>query len=221
MATGDKADMLARIKALLPNGWFSDKTPILDGLLNGIAALLALAYGLYSYAVLQTRIATATDGFLDLISHDFFGTTLPRKQSESDASFRTRIKAQLFLEKGTRAGLIKTLVLLTGRAPWIFEPARPLDTGAYNTGILGYGVAGGYGSLALPCQAFVVAYRPSSSGIPNIAGYGNPQGAYNTGSAIKWSDLSEIIGAVTDLDIFSAVDSVKLAGSILWTRISN
>jgi hypothetical protein len=221
MAVGDQADFVARMKALLPNGWFADTTPILDGLLNGIASLLATAYSLYSYAKLQTRIATATDGFLDLISYDFFGTNLPRRQGESDSAFRARIKASIFLERGTRPGLIKALTLLTGRAPWVFEPARPADTGAYNTNTMGYGVAGGYGSLALPCQAFVVAYRPASSGIPFIAGYGNPEGAYNTPSQTKYADLDEIIGAVTDADIYSAIDGVKLAGTTVWTRISN
>ena len=45
-------------------------------------------YGLTAYARLQTRIATATDGFLDLISFDFFGRRCPGKPQESDAAFR-------------------------------------------------------------------------------------------------------------------------------------
>jgi len=77
---------------------------------------------------------------------------LPRNPGEPDTAFRTRIQARIFLEKGTRNGMIKALTLLTGRAPKIFEPARPLDTGAYNAGILAYGAAGGYGSLQLPYQ---------------------------------------------------------------------
>src|SRR3984957_19084211 len=99
MATGDQNDMLARIKALLPNGWFRGLTPVLDALLSGYAWSLSFIYQLIQYAQLQTRIATATDGFLDLISFDFFGGSLPRKSQEYDAPFRSRILAQLFLEK--------------------------------------------------------------------------------------------------------------------------
>jgi hypothetical protein len=221
MSVGDQQDFVARIKALLPNGWFGDETPILDAVLNGIASALASVYSLITYAALQTRIATATDGFLDLISYDFFGNTLPRKPQESDMAFLSRIRAELFLERGTRSGLIRALQLLTGRTPKVFEPARPADTGAYNTNTMGYGVAGAYGSLQLNAQAFVVAYRSAGSGIPFIAGYGNPEGAYSTPSQTKYATLSEIVGAVTDSDIYAAIDSVKPAGVIVWTRLSN
>src|SRR3978361_501866 len=97
--TGDQSDILSRLKTLLPGGWFRDATPVLDGFLSGIAWALAQVYALAAYARLQTRILTATDGFLDLISFDFFGNTLPRRALESDAAFRTRIVAELFLEK--------------------------------------------------------------------------------------------------------------------------
>src|ERR1700734_598030 len=105
MATGDVQDIVARIKAVLPNGWFTGSTPILDGVLKGSAAALAQVYSLISYAQLQTRLATATDGFLDLISFDYFGSLYPRKPMEADSAFRSRIQAELFLERGTRHGL--------------------------------------------------------------------------------------------------------------------
>lgn len=219
--TGDQADFLARIKALLPNGWFRDETPILDAVLGGIAWALSFIYGLTAYAKLQTRIATATDGFLDLISFDFFGNSLPRKLQELDSAFRARIQAELLLQRATRYGLIRALQILTGRTPIVFEPARPLDTGAYNCNIWGYNAAGGYGSLQLPFQAFVTAYRPIGQGIPNVAGYGNPEGAYNTGSQTEYANPSMILGAVTDSDIYAAVDSVKPAASIIWTQIQS
>src|SRR5579885_1748109 len=102
--TGDQQDIVSRIKAVLPNGWFRDSTPILDGVLNGIGWALAGIYSLAGYARLQTRLATATDGFLDLISLDYFGLGLPRRPQEMDAPFRARIQAQLFLERATRRG---------------------------------------------------------------------------------------------------------------------
>src|SRR5580698_332655 len=122
MSSGSQQDVVRRIKAVLPNGWFQGDTPILDGVMNGIGWALAQAYSLISYARLQTRIATATDGFLDLISFDFFGSMYPRNPQESDSAFRSRIQAELFLERGTRHGLIRALQILTGRTPIVFEP---------------------------------------------------------------------------------------------------
>lgn len=221
MATGDINDITARIKALLPNSWFRDSTPVLNTVLAGIGWALSMVYGLTTYAKLQTRIATATDGFLDLISFDFFGIGLQRNPIEGDSAFRARIQAQMFLEKATRHGLIRTLQLLTGRTPWVFEPARPADTGAYCTNTMGYGVAGGYGSLRVPFQAFVVAYRPIGQGIPNIAGYTNPEGAYSTPSQAEYANPSLIQGAVTDAAIYAAISNVAPVGTIIWTRISS
>ena len=221
MAVGDQQDFVNRIKVLLPNGWFRSPTPILDGVLNGIAWGLALAYSLAGYARLQTRIATATDGFLDLISFDFFGANLPRKSQEQDATFRARIQAEMLLERGTRHGLIRALQILTGRTPWVFEPGRVTDTGAYGTNTMGYGVAGGYGSLRLPFQAFCIAYRTPGQNIPYVGGYGSSAGGYGVGSQLEYVNPSIVTGVVTDADIYSAIDSVKDAGTIIWTSISN
>lgn len=87
MATGDQTDIFRRIKALLPQ-WFSDNTPVLDALLCGFAYATAFVYVLIAYAARQTRIKTATDGWLDMIAADFFGASLLRKPGQSDASFR-------------------------------------------------------------------------------------------------------------------------------------
>jgi len=222
MATGDTQDVITRIKALLPSGWFSSVTPVLDTVLTGIALVLSHVYEQISYARLQTRIATATDGFLDLISFDFFGSALPRALQESDTLFRTRIQANLLLERGTRHGLIRALQILTGRTPIVFEPANPQDCGGWNQpNGLAYGLVGGWGNLSLPYQCFVTAYRPTGQGVPNVAGWGNPQGALNTGSQIEYVNQSMITGAVTDADIYAQIDRVKEAGTIVWTRISS
>jgi hypothetical protein len=219
--TGDQNDILARLKTLLPNGWFRDSTPILDGVLSGIAWALAFVYSFANYAKLQTRIATATDGFLDLISFDFFGSTLPRRLQELDAAFRARIQAEMLLERATRTGMIRALQILTGRTPLIFEAANPFDAGGYNTGALAYGAAGGYGSLQLPFQAFLTAFRPSGQGVANVAGYGNPEGAYNTGSQIEYVTPAMVQSTVTDQDIYDAINRTKVEGTIIWTRISS
>ena len=220
MATGDQADCLARIQMTLPSRWFGDSNPILNAVLNGLAYSLALIYSLVQYAKLQTRISTASDGFLDLISYDFFGVGLLRRSGELDAPYRLRIKANLLRERATRNGMISTLTALTGRAPKIFEPKRPADTGALTIG-LGLGVGGGVGSFVHPSQAFMVAYRPSSSGIPYIAGLGNaPCGLGIAGGAVVAS-LSWVQGYVTDADIYAAIDACKPAGSTMWVQLSN
>jgi hypothetical protein len=221
MAVGDQADMVTRIKALLPNGWFADATPILDAVLNGIGWALAFVYSLIDYARLQTRIATATDGFLDLISFDYFGLNLPRKTSETDSAFRARISSELLLQRTTRLGVTEALQILTGRTPIIFEPTRALDTGGLNTPSMGLNVAGGLGTYTMPYQCFVFAFRTLGQGVPNIAGLGIPTGALNTPSYAALINANMVTGAVSDADIFAAADAAKAAGTTLWTNISN
>lgn len=218
---GDATDMLARLKALLPPKWFPDNSPVLDALLSGPAWALSLVYSLIQYAKNQTRISTATDGFLDLIAFDFFGNNLPRRSQETDTSYRARIKATLLREKVTRNGMIQALINLTGRTPFIFEPARPADTGAYNISTSGYGLAGGYGSLMLPAQVFMTAYRPSGSGIPYVAGYGSPSSGYSDASRGEYATLSEVVGAVTDSDIMSLIAGTVAEGITAWVQLSD
>jgi hypothetical protein len=212
--TGDQADIVTRLKATLPTRWFPDTTPVLDAVLAGLAKAWAALYTLLAEVRLQSRITTATGRFLDGAAADFFGTRLPRRLTETDDAFRTRIKTALLRDHVTRGALSTALQDLTGRTPVIFEPARITDTGAYNTSTSGYGVAGAWGSLALPFQVFVTAYRPRGTGIANIAGYG-------TGGPIARASLSQISGTATDSDIMTAITSVLPAASIAWTRITN
>ena len=133
MAVGDQNDMLTRLKAALPNRWFGDVSPFRDAVLSGFANVLSSMYGLIQYAKAQTRIATATDGFLDLISFDFFGLNLLRKSGEADNPFRARILATLLREKATRKGIIATLVALTAALPLSSNrrnPATAAPTGS-------------------------------------------------------------------------------------------
>lgn len=220
MSIGDNSDILKRIKSVLPP-WFGDSSPILDAVITGMANGLAFIYSLYAYAKIQTRILTATDGWLDMIAADYFGTALLRASNQSDTSFRARIIINLFRERATRAAITKVLIALTGRTPIIIEPQRPADTGAYAAPNSGYGMAGAYGSLLLPFQAFVQAYRPSSSGIPLVAGYGSTSAGYATPSRADYASISQIQGAVTDADIMAAVDSVKPVGTTIWVNINS
>lgn len=218
MAIGDASDMEGRIKSLLPSSWFNDKNPIRDAVVTGTATGLSWAYTLYLYAKQQTRLLTSTDGWLELFANDFFGDGLPR-EGKTDASYRAWIQTNLFRERGTRYAISKVLYDLTGKYPDIVELQRPLDTGGYGYGA-GYGVGGAYGSRVVHHQAFVKAYRPDSTGIPYIGGYGSSVSGYGVASYGSYVSESSFITGITDSDIFAAVASVKMEGTIVWVNIS-
>lgn len=228
MAVGDQNDIAQRLSAYLPTRWFGTVfdtllLPFINAILQGIAVCLSFLYSLYAYAKLQTRLATATDGWLDLISADFFGNKLPRMSGELDGSYRGRIRAQLVQEKATRSAISQAVYALTGYEPQIFEPWRPADTGAYNSGqSLAYGMAGGYGSLKLPAQYFITAYRPhAAAGVSNVMGYGVPVGGYNAPSQIAYISMNDWNASVSDGAIYNAIAQATAAGVIAWTSIRN
>jgi hypothetical protein len=192
MAIGDQADIVSRLNRLLPP-WFGSSNPILSALLNGIAWALSWVYGLIAYAQLQTRLQTATDGFLDLAAYDFFGYALVRRIGQTDLSFRTVILASVLRQRVTRAAIIKVLQDTTGRTPLIVEPSRPVDTGAWDT-VVGYWDGPGYWGDPIPYAFFVIAYRPL------------------VGS--QWD-------GVQDADIYAAVEAVRAAGYTAWVQIQN
>lgn len=217
-------DIAARLRRALPRGWFPDDAPVLEAVLAGFGGMWAAIYDQVAYVRLQTRIATATGANLDLIAADFFGGGLQRRTGESDEVLRYRIKRELFREKATRAAVVSVLTDLTGVAPVVFEPRRTTDTGGWTVGGMGYGVAGGLGSLALPMQAFITAFRAAPSGIGNVAGFylgsGGDFGGWGQG-AIMWGSLSQVAGLVTDADIYAAVAGVMPEATIAWTAISS
>jgi len=217
---GDTEDMVGRLGSVLPAGWFGDTTPVLDGLLTGLAAAWSGLYGLLRTVSAQARIATASGIFLDVASVDYFGTGLPRAAGESDAAFSLRIRANLLAPRATRAALVTALTNLTGRTPEIFEPLNATDTGGYNSGSLGYGMVGGYGCTSLPFQFFVTGYRPNATPVSNAGGYGYGPGGYDT-APMFYANLENLEGAVTDSDIYAAAAAVLPTASIAWMNLSN
>lgn len=137
MAKGDINDILSRLKGVLP-AWWSQTTPILDGVLSGFAQIGSWGYSLLIYTQLQTRITTATDGFLDIAAFDFFGVRIGRQKNEIDANFSTRIKTEVLRPRVSRFGISKALSDLTGKAPVIFEPWNTGDAGGWDTGAFAY-----------------------------------------------------------------------------------
>jgi hypothetical protein len=217
MATGDQADISARLKALLPP-WFPDVAPIASAVVAGPAKVLTFAYDFIQFVRAQTRIATATGGWIDLIAWDYFGVRFMRRRGEADDSFQARILPEILRPRSTRVAITRMLTDLTGRAPVIREPWNPGDCGAYGNGTMAYSQAGCYGSLLLVNQVFVTSLRPLGAGIPSIAGYGTYGGGYGVG-AMAYVDMSQIVGPVTDAEIYQRTADVIAAGVTAWEQI--
>lgn len=217
MPVGDQDDVVTRLRAALPGGWFPDTAPVLAAVLAGFATGFSRVYGLLAFARLQSRIATASGIWLDGIASDLFGTRLVRRAGQSDAALATRMVAEVLRPRGTRASIVTVLTNLTGRAPVVFEPARVQDTGGYGAAS-GYGVAGGYGSLALPFQVFVTTRRPGIAGDISGGGYGLGLGYATAGG--QYLQLSAVTGGISDADIYAAIAGVMPAAAVAWVCIT-
>ena len=225
--TGDLADIVARFSAVLPKRWFAEQSPNLDALLTSIATPWVWLYNLICDVISQTRLATASGDWLDLIAVDYFGQKLNRKLNEPDFSYRCRIQAALFRDAATRSAVEAGLEALTGIQPVLFEPANCMDTGSYGasgdrpnlsgTG-MAYGQAGGWGSLKLPLQFFITATRAATPGVSMLAGYGSSSGGYGAGT-LSYLDLSLLPGYVTDADIQATLCSLLPVNAVAWLRI--
>ena len=233
MATGDQADFLVRLKAVLPEGWFPDETPVLDAVLSGPAYAWSWVWSLTTYAYQQTRLLTATEAFLDILAVDFFGTSISRRDGETDETFRARLKRTLLKPKATRAAIVAAVTDITGNVPTVVEPANPADCGGYGSvsvsggGGVAYGLAGAYGSLNLPFQMFVTVSRPVGTGIPAVSGYSSPAAGYGSVGTpavgygpLEYASLDQVRG-VSDDDIYASIAAVQPAATMVWTRITN
>ncbi|MFT8720146.1 hypothetical protein [Acetobacter sp.] len=157
MATGDLSDISSRIRSALPQFWFpseaDNNTPVLDAILAGLAWPWAMMYMLLTYTQQQTRIDTSTGNFIDIISSDYFGDTLPRLVGEDDASYIARIKKNFFTKRNTRPAFDAEISDATGIVR-VREPWRSNDCGAYGTAAYDNANAC-YGSRTAPGCVFV------------------------------------------------------------------
>jgi hypothetical protein len=223
--TYSQSSLFNRLKATLPNRWFGDNTPVLDAVLNALSAGWVGLFGLLSYTITQTRVSTATDSWLDLIARDYFGYRVRRRAQEIDGSFRGRILEELLRDRCTRAAVSDLLLDLTGRAPIIFEPGNPEDTGCYGSstslqaGAVGYGISGGWGSLNLPFQAFVRAVRPETVGVAMVNGWNGTLGGFGTGRS-SYIAAGTNSSQVSESEIYENVSRVAPAGTIIWMSIA-
>jgi len=218
VSKGDFDDIHSRLQALLPAGWFSDKSPVLNCLLSSCTLSLSWCYSLYAYARCQTRISTASDSWLDIAARDFFGARLMRDEGMSDNELRRKISKSLFCERGTRQAITVSVKGLTGLAPTIIEPLRPADTGGYGIPAMGYGMAGRYGSRAIPYQAFVIAHRSVKSGATDDSPE-NETSYISSHPDAENGDITISSGKATDAQIYAAIAAVKMLGTIVWVRV--
>lgn len=224
-ATGSSADILNRIRKVLPRRWFAWVAPYRDAVIGGLSDSASWCYGLIGYAKAQTRLATAYGIWLDILCYDFLGFNLTRNAMQDDA-FRVVIKATVLQERVTRAGMIAAVTQITGNAPWIFEPWNTYDTGGYSgknktCGQFGYGQGqGGYGNMKLPGQIFMKVYRGSTGGVPNVTGYGKPAGGYGQGSIAYVGSSSQQSG-LTQAQILQVINLTKPVGTTVWVQFPN
>ncbi len=209
---GDVADFVSRLWRVLPPRWFSDTAPLADAVLTGFGVAWSAIYALIDAVRAQARLLTATGGFVDSFAQDYFGVAFLRRNAESDASYIQRIGYELLRPRGTRTAMTTAMAQLTGQPATIFEPARPMDTGGYGAGGVGYGVAGGYGNLRLAYQSFLKVRRPHGAGIAQLAGY-------RTGGVPAYGGLAMVRTPVSDSDIYASAAAILPAGSTVWVQI--
>lgn len=218
---GDKDDIVHRQRVVLPP-WFPDleRAPILKALLSGVGGALAFVYDLYTYAQLQTRIKTATGGWLDLIGWDFFAGRFVRRNGEVDDSWRVRIVKEILRPRQTKAAIEQALTDLTSRKPLVLEFFNPADMGGYDVPIGGYGVGTLYYGDLVPNRIFITAYRAPTQGVPNAGGYDTYNAGYDTGIQ-EYVDPSFVSGPITDADIYRTIAETTAAGIVPWTALQN
>jgi hypothetical protein len=225
---GDPDDIALRIRRYMPR-WYgrtTDPTPVLDALLYGLAAAFASIWDLLTFARRQARLATMDGGWLDLAALDFFGPDgFRRFKGDTDATYRLRLRREVFRRRVTRQAIIDIVRDLTGAEPIeVFEGWDVTTNGGYGAaGCLAYGRAGRYGSNGAPNESIVVLPEPQGYGIPNTPGWGSGQFGYGAaGSNFRYVDAGEIVGSgPTKEDIIRSIDAVRAAGVAIYIRFVN
>lgn len=188
-------------------------------ILAGFGSGLVTLFQNISYAQLQTRLATARDGFLDLASQDFFGTALPRLNAEDDDRFSGRIRREVFRDRLTRKAIDGLLFEITGAHPLIRELERPADIGGYGFRFAyGHSAYGGRGDRP---AVFIRTRHAGQFGIPLVNGYGGYAGGYGVGRQVYCGPDMITGTGFTDAQLMAALDRIRAAGVTYWVNITN
>jgi len=215
---GDKDDIVARLQRWLPQGWFPSDGTRINSILSGFASVLATIWTAIAYVTLQTRLATTTDGFLDLASRDFFGPVLPRLPGETDPTFSLRIRNEVFRDRQTRNAIDALLFELTGQHPIITELERPKDVGAFRYRGLAFRAVGHYASRFWRPMVFIQTVHAGRFVIPHFGGLRAPAAAFRIPTFL-YTDPSMVEGSgYTDLQLFAALERIRTAGVTYWVQ---
>lgn len=216
---GDQDDIVSRLQRWLPGGWFPpDKGTRIRAILSGFASLLAAIFDKITYAGLQTRLATLTDGFVDLAAFDFFGTTLPRLNGETDATYSARLRREILRDKQTRGAIDSLLFELTGYHPEITELERGNDCFAWR-GLYGWRT-GHYGSHAWSYAVFIKTTHAGVFGI-NVGAWRSLLAAWRIPTFV-YADPSMLTGTgLTDQQLLAALERIRPAGVTYWVWIDS
>lgn len=210
---GGPADLLRRLKSLFPRRWAAPAAPVREAVFGGIGDSLAWLYAQLQTVRGGTRRAGTLGYLLDIDAWGFFQSRILRRPAETDDAWRKRYTDEIFRPRVTPAAIDKALFDLTGRHPIIVEPWNPGQTAAY--GFSYYGSAQ-YGSLSLPYQFFITAFRPYPPGIPNIAGYG---AGYYGAPDTAYISLDDMASPISDEEIYETIARTVGAGFVPWTQI--
>lgn len=216
---GDQSDVVSRLQRWLPQGWFPpDVGTRIYAILSGFGSLLATIFSAITYVQLQTRLATLTDGFVDLAGYDFFGGVLPRLSGEVDATYSARIRREIVRDRTTRNAIDALLFELTGHHPEITEPWRAADNFAWR-GRYGWRT-GHYSGRDLRYTVFIKTTHAGVFGI-DTGGWRNNNAAWRVPTFV-YTDPSMTTGSgLTDQQILEALNRIRAAGVTYWVWIAD
>lgn len=227
--------MLRRIRDLLPPGWFAEPgdqigtakapDPILESYLSGIAnGIAGWIWWFLQYVTQQLYITTATGGWLDIASVDFFGDgVLPRYPGESDAAFLARIQANLFPPANTRSAIQNAVEVVTGSAARMIEPWDPRNNAVYGTafyGVDGIVSPGNYSNGASRYQGFIEATLPAVTDLGDQPQYRFYDGAFygnhTPAAGFYWNGPAG--SASASQLVYNIINKLKSFGTTVWVR---
>ncbi len=177
MTTGTTDDFAARIRSVLPAGWFPaaptggavEQAPLLAAVLQGCGYGFSVMWDWLTYLVASLRLDTSSGIMIDLWADDFFGYgAFPRLVTdgvtESDADYIARIKSHgLGSQSPVRANIVGAITVSVGIAPQVVEPQNATDCKGLASmsdvaagGGYGYGTSGlRFGTMRRSALAFI------------------------------------------------------------------
>ena len=211
--------------ATLPQSWFSiSDFSFIKAVMSGFAQCMSFFYANIQYAKVQTRINTANDGFLDLISGDFLGNAVPRLPNEVDSVYRARIMANVFLKKVTKPAIQYAVTSLFPDKVVnveIFESVSGmtipnLATPIGHEEVPRYDYSGRYGSILQPYETWI-----------NIDVSGNNDNIVmenNGGDIVMEDGVTQIdyewISTVGVYPIVALLKRIKPISTVIWLTIN-